>query len=295
MSNTHLFEGFEPHDIEVPGAVIHARVGGAGEPLLLLHGYPQTGAMWHEAAQVFAKTHSVVVADLRGYGNSQALDGDYTFRAMARDQVALMAALGFERFHVISHDRGARTAHRMTLDHPEAVASVALIDILPTLDVWRTMDDWLAKRYWHWAFLAQPGGMPERMIKADPVAFVHEALLGLAGSADFFDPRAMRAYEDAARSPGVAEAWCGDYAAGASVDLEHDTANIGETRDMPCLVLWGKTGAVAHHVDPLEAWQAWFPHAQGAAIDAGHFMVEEQLEATMKPLLAHLARSGSAL
>ena len=289
-----MFKGFEQVDVAVGSATLRARIGGAGEPLLLLHGYPQTHVMWHTIAEDLARTHQVIAPDLRGYGDSVARSDDFSFRAMAQDQVELMQHLGHSSFHVVSHDRGARTAHRMTLDHPKAVRSVALLDILPTLDVWRTMDDWLAKRYWHWPFLAQPGGMPERMINADPVAFLHEALLGLAGSADFFDPRAMRAYEDAASNPAVVAAWCGDYAAGASIDLEHDSANLGETRQMPCLVLWGKTGAVAHHVDPLEVWQAWFPQAQGAAIDAGHFMVEEQLEATMAPLLAHLARRGSA-
>src|SRR5690606_19447859 len=156
-----LFAGFEETDIELSGATIHARIGGNGDPLLLLHGFPQTHAMWHVIAEDLAKTYRVVAADLRGYGGSIAHDGDFTFRAMARDQVTLMRQLGYSDVHVGSHDRGARTAHRMVLDHPDVVRSVALIDILPTLDVWRTMDDWLARRYYHWLFLSQPGDMPQ--------------------------------------------------------------------------------------------------------------------------------------
>ena len=285
-----MFSRFEEVDVPLAGATIHARVGGQGPPLLLLHGYPQTHFMWHVIADDLAKSHRVIVADLRGYGDSVAHDGDFTFRAMAADQVALMAQLGHSRFDVIAHDRGARTAHRMVLDHPDAVRSVALIDILPTLDVWRTMDDWLARRYYHWMFLAQPGDMPRRLIASDPVMFLHSALIGLSGSADLFHPEAMRAYERAARNPAVIAAWCGDYTAAASTDLDHDRADMGRTSDIPCLILWGGRGVVAHHIDPLAAWRNWFPKAKGCAVDAGHFLVEERPAEVLDLLSNHLAQ-----
>lgn len=286
-----MFSGFEEIDIRLHGATIHARVGGAGEPLLLLHGYPQTHVMWHVIAEELAKTYRVVAADLRGYGDSLAHDGDFSFRAMAGDQVGLMRHLGYSDFHVISHDRGARTAHRMVLDHPDTVRSVALIDILPTLDVWRTMDEWLAKRYYHWMFLSQPGEMPRRLINSDPILFLHSALIGLSGSPELFDAEAMREYERAARNPGVIAAWCGDYTAAATTDQEHDRLDLGRTSSVPCLVLWGSKGVVAHHLDPVTAWRAWFPGASGCAVDAGHFLVEERPAEVLDILSAHLRQS----
>lgn len=288
-----MFAGFETQDISVGNATIHLRVGGAGAPLLLLHGFPQTHVMWHGVAQQLAERYRVVVPDLRGYGDSVAHDADFTFRAMAQDQVAVMRALGHERFHVVSHDRGARTAHRMVLDHPKAVRSLALLDILPTLDVWRTMDDWLAKKYYHWSFLAQPGGMPQTLINGSPVTYLHSALAGLAGALEMFHPEALAAYEAAARKPSVIDAWCGDYAAGAGVDLEHDRADEGRQFDTPCLVLWGTKGAIAHHVDPLEHWKTWFPNAVGKGVAAGHFLVEERPEEVLAAVLGHLERAGA--
>lgn len=288
-----MFAQFETQSFDVASARIHARVGGEGPPLLLLHGFPQTHVMWHVIADQLAEQYQVVVPDLRGYGDSVAHDGDFTFRAMAADQVAVMRALGHDRFHVVSHDRGARTAHRMVLDYPEAVQSVALMDILPTLDVWRTMDDWLAKKYYHWTFLAQPGGMPQALINSDPVLYMRSALVGLSGDVGMFHPEAMAAYEAAARKPSVVDAWCGDYAAGAAVDLEHDRADEGRRFDMPCLILWGTKGAITHHVDPLEAWRVWFPNAVGQGVEAGHFLIEERPEEVLAAVLGHLEGAGA--
>lgn len=283
-----MFAGFETIEMELDGATVHAKVGGAGAPVLLLHGYPQTHAMWSAAAETLAKSYRVVAADLRGYGDSIAMDGDFTFRAMARDQVALMERLGHPAFHVVAHDRGARTTHRMVLDHGERVRSVVLIDILPTLDVWRLMDDWLAQRYYHWLFLAQPGDMPRRLISGDPVMFLHAALAGLSGGLEVFDKDALAEYERAARDPEVVAAWCGDYSAAATTDLDHDRADLGRVSEIPCLVLWGSRGAVAHHVDPLEVWRKWFPNARGHAIEGGHFLIEEKTVETLQAVTAHL-------
>lgn len=284
-----MFRKFETMEVEVEGARIHARVGGVGEPLLLLHGYPQTHFMWHDLADELAEQFFVVIPDLRGYGDSLCHDGDFTFRAMAKDQVELLRSLGHDSFHVVAHDRGARTAHRMVLDAPEAVRSILIMDILPTLDVWETMDAFLAKRYYHWTFLAQPGGMPEALVNKDPVLFMQSAFRGLSGSLDAFHPEALAEYERAAIKPSVVAAWCGDYAAGADEDLVHDRADLGRTSDIPCLILWGSNGVVAHHISPLAAWQNWFPNALGQSVEAGHFLVEERPEEVLNHISAHLS------
>lgn len=284
-----MFAHIQTIDQPVKGARIRARVDGSGPPVLLLHGYPQTHVMWAGLAAALAQSHTVVAADLRGYGDSLCLDGDFSFRAMARDMVELMAALGHRRFDLVAHDRGARTSHRLALDHPEALGKLVLMDILPTLDVWATMDDWLARRYWHWAFLALPGGLPQRMIARDPVDFLHAALIGLAGRPGLFPPEAMAEYERCALNPDVTAAWCGDYGAAASVDLEHDRADLGRTLPHPCLVLWGLRGAVAHHLDPLARWRLWFPQARGQALEAGHYLVEERPDEVLALVQKHLA------
>lgn len=286
------FDGFAATTHDVSGARIAAWHAGDGEPVLLLHGYPQTHAMWHDLApRLLARGRSVVALDLRGYGRSRVLDGDHSFRAMAADVVAVMAELRHPRFDVVAHDRGARATHRLALDHPSTVRSVALLDILPTLDVWRLMDSWLAMRYYHWPFLAQGGGLPERLIGADPVAYLRDALGGLSGPLDVFHPEALRDYEEAAARPGVVESWCGDYRAGAGVDVEHDRADVGRTLDVPALVLWGSRGVVGAQEDPLTCWRAWFPAVTGHAVDAGHFLAEERPDEVADAVLVHLRAS----
>lgn len=288
---TEFFEGFRELDVAVPGGSVHARVGGGGPPLLLLHGYPQTHAMWHALAPALAAQHTVVAADLRGYGDSRAGSDDFTFRAMAADAHALMGLLGHDTYDIVGHDRGARVTHRLARDFPAAVRSVALLDILPTLDVWRLMDDWLAKRYWHWLFLPQPGGLPETLIEHDPVFFLHRSLSGLNFSPEQFDPRALAEYERAARRPEVVRAWCGDYRAAAGTDLEHDRADAGRVLDVPALILWGGKGVVARQEDPLTLWRRHFPRARGHEIDAGHFLAEERPAEVLAALGEHLGNA----
>nr|WP_255520408.1 alpha/beta hydrolase [Corynebacterium marambiense] len=290
-----VYEGFDTIRVPVPGATIHARTGGAGPAVLLLHGYPQTHAMWHRMAPYLAEDHFVVIPDLRGYGQSAAHDGDFSFRTMAADFIALMAHLGKEQFHVVAHDRGARAAYRMALDHPDAVLSVALLDILPTYLVWDLMNADLAKRYFHWVFLSQPEPLPQRLIGGDPLAFVRAQLAGMAGTFHSFDPEALQDYENAALRPEVIAAWCGDYAAGATIDVEHDRADLDKISDIPALVLWGDQGVVGRQVDPLDAWRAWFPRVRGGAVNAGHFVVEENLEEVLPAVTDHLRQAtGSA-
>lgn len=289
-----MFSGFDTIDIDVPGARIHARTGGRGEPLLLLHGWPHTHALWHELAPKLAEQYRVVVPDLRGYGESRCHDRDFTFRAMAADQVALMAELGHDSFHIVAHDRGARATHRLVLDHPGIARSVALLDILPTLTVWETMDAELAKAYYHWMFLSLPDDAARTLINGAPVEFLHHTLARQSGtgSIDIHAPAALDAYEASAQRPSVVDAWCGDYTAGATIDCEHDRADAGRSSDIPALIVWGSRGVVDMHRDPLQVWRTHFPNATGQAVDAGHALIEELPEQTLELVRAHLAAAG---
>lgn len=298
MPTADLFPGFADLVVVAPGARIHARVGGSGPGVVLLHGYPQTGAMWHPIAERLARDHTVVIPDLRGYGASVCTDDDYSFRAMAGDVLAVLdsvlgavaGAPGTEAaVTVIGHDRGARTAHRLVLDHPERVGRVALLDILPTTEVWHRMTPEMIRSYYHWGFLARPE-MAEPMIADDPVRFLHSALVGLYTPLEAFHPEALAQYEEAIRRPGVIHAICGDYLAGATVDLEHDAADLGSRPGLPTLVLWGSRGMVGAEVDPVEIWRGRLPRAEGRAIEAGHFLVEEAPEETWAALAEFLDR-----
>ncbi|MET3861861.1 haloacetate dehalogenase [Dietzia sp. 2505] len=301
------FPGFHSRVIETPGARIRVRVGGSGPLVVLLHGYPQTGAMWHRIAARLATRHTVAVPDLRGYGASECSDEDFSFRAMAADVAALIGELGGdgsgpagEGDHgdhgendddaiVIGHDRGARTAHRLVLDRPALVRGVALLDILPTTEVWRLMSPEMIRSYYHWGFLARPE-IAEPMIADDPVRFLHSALAGLYSPLEAFHPQALAEYEQAICRPGVIHAICGDYQAGATVDLAHDEADLHRRPDLPALVLWGARGKVGAEVDPLEVWRGRLPRAEGRAIDAGHYLVEEAPEETWAAIAGFLER-----
>jgi haloacetate dehalogenase len=226
---TDLLPGFSPRRIATSGAQIHCVVGGSGPPLLLLHGYPQTHVMWHRIAPRLAQSFTVVCSDLRGYGDSAKPDGgarhvNYSKRAMAADQVELMRALGFARFRLAGHDRGARVAHRLCLDHPDAVEQVALLDISPTATMYARTDKAFATAYFHWFFLIQPFDFPETLIGANAVYILRRMLGGLGGGLASFDPRALAEYERCFADPATIHATCEDYRAAASIDLEHDAA-----------------------------------------------------------------------
>jgi haloacetate dehalogenase len=287
-----MFDGFRDARIEVAtdAGTIAAWIGGDGPPLLLLHGYPQTRAMWHAVAPRLAKAWTVVVPDLRGYGESgtpaPTPDGaSHSKRAMAGDQLALMSALGFVRFDVVGHDRGARVAHRLALDAPDAVARVAVLDILPTRSLLRQTDLGFATAYWHWFFLLQPGGLPERMIGADPEWFVGEILARWSAYPDRIDPAAAAEY--ARRfTPAAIAASCADYRAAAGPDLAHDDADAAAGRRVtqPLLALWGAHGAMGRMYDVLASWQEVAERAQGAPVDSGHFLAEEAPDETLAAL-----------
>ena len=292
--------GFETVDVEVAGVAVHAVHGGDGPPVLLLHGFPQSHVMWHRIAPELARTHTVVAADLRGYGDSGRPEaGDdhagYAFRAMAADQVGLMDTLGFDRFAVIGHDRGARVTHRMALDHPERVERLALLDILPTAHIYANVDRAFATAYYHWFFLIQPADLPERLIGGDPRYFLHRSLGSWGSGLDAHAPEALAAYERVFADPAARHAMIEDYRAGASVDLEHDAASAaaGERIGAPCLVLWGERGVVGRNpTSPLDVWR---PLAADPALvtggvipGAGHYLAEENHADTLDALRAFL-------
>lgn len=283
-----MFESFENDRIPVGATTINVMRAGAGSPLLLLHGYPQTLAMWHQIAPGLAEHHTVVAADLRGYGDSTApTDNDYSFRAMADDQLTVMRTLGFDRFSVVGHDRGARTAHRMALDHPDSIDRVAVLDIVPTRHVLAHVDRRLASRYYHWFFLSQPADLPERLIGGDPLLYLHRALGGLGTGLDAFAPDALAEYERCFDATTV-HAICEDYRAAIGVDQEHDEADRGRRIEQPLLVLWGANGVVGGLHEPLQVWREYAVDVRGAALDAGHFLVEERPVQTLDELRAFL-------
>ena len=289
-----MFEGFEIRRIETSGAEINLRLGGAGPPLLLLHGYPQTHVMWHKIAPALAERFTVVAADLRGYGDSAKPESDgqhapYSKRAMAQDQAEVMLALGFERFAVVGHDRGARVTHRLALDHAERVTRAAVLDICPTLDMYERTDMAFAAAYYHWFFLIQPFDLPERLIGADPDYYMDRKIGAWGSEPRLFDPDALAAYKAAFRDPATIHASCEDYRAAASIDLEHDRADLDRKLTCPLLVLWGAEGVVARTYDVLALWRERAEDVRGEALPCGHFLAEEQPEKTLRALLDFLS------
>ena len=278
-----LFPGFAHRRTPVDDDVaIAALVGGAGPPLLLLHGHPQTRAIWHKVAASLARRHTVVLADLRGYGDSSKPAGlpdhaNYAKRVMARDQVRVMQALGFERFDVLAHDRGARVAHRLAVDHPERVARMVLLDVAPTLAMYEQTSRDFATAYWHWFLLIQPAPLPERLIEADPAAYVREVIGRRSAGLAPFDELALAEYERCIALPGAAHGICEDYRAAAGIDLEHDRADraAGRLMETPTLVLWGRDGVIERCFRPLEEWRRVASDVRGQALPCGHYIAEE--------------------
>jgi haloacetate dehalogenase len=284
-----MFEGFDDTTIDTGETTIRVRRGGSGPPLLLLHGNPETHAMWHLVAPRLAEHFTVVATDLRGYGDSgkpeTAPDHEpYSKRAMARDQVAVMRALGFERFALAGHDRGGRVAYRLALDHPERVERLAVLDIIPTGEAFRRTDFRFAMGYWHWFFLAQPHPLPENIIGADP-----ETYFGRSNTR-VFTPEARAEYVRCFRNPAVVHAICEDYRAGATYDFQLDEADRG-TRKIACpvLALWGARGALQNWYDVLAIWRDWADDVRGRAIESGHFIPEEAPDETYRELRAFFA------
>jgi haloacetate dehalogenase len=282
---TDFLPDFNRRQVETSGATINLVTGGSGPPLLLLHGYPQTHVMWRKLAPRLAAEFTVVVPDLRGYGDSSKPpagpdNANYAKRALAQDQVETMTALGFERFAVAGHDRGARVAHRLARDHSGRVERLALLDIVSTLYRFETIDQKAATASYHWFFLIQPGGLPERLIGAEPEFFLRHSLRDPA----VFEPEAFAEYLRCFKNPETIRATCDEYRAGATIDLVHDRVDRGRRLTMPLLVLWGERSSQGSGYDMLAVWREHAELVSGRDVKSGHFLPEEAPEATYAAL-----------
>ena len=288
-----MLESFESLRIVRDGVTLNVRRAGQGAPLLLLHGHPQTQAMWHRVAPQLAQKFQVVLMDLRGYGDSDrppALEHSaaYAKREMARDAIEVMRQLGHARFQVLAHDRGARVAHRLALDHPDAVQRMLLLDIAPTLAMYRHTGEAFARAYWHWFFLIQPPPLPEALIDSDPVRYVRSVMGSRHAGLAPFDPRALAEYERCASLAGTAGGICADYRASAGIDLVHDQDDVtaGRVLSQPLRVLWGEHGAVGKNFDVLALWRERAAQVTGHSLPCGHYLAEEAPQAVLDEALA---------
>jgi len=284
-ASSSLLPGFGYAQTEVQGVVVNHAIAGSGPPLLLLHGYPQNHLMWRHVAPALAEDHTVVVADLRGYGDSGKPAPDdaglvYSKRSMARDQVGLMRQLGFAQFGLVGHDRGARVAHRLVLDHPGVVSRLAVLDIVPTRHVLRNVTRAMVTAYYHWFFLATPNGVPEHMIAADPGFWVRSLIGPLLGPGASIEQRVMDDYIRCFADPRTIAGSCADYRAAASTDLVHDEESVaaGQKIDCPVLALWGTQAFVGRNYEPVSVWEQYASDVRGTALPTGHFLPEEAPE-----------------
>jgi haloacetate dehalogenase len=295
---TVLPSEFEYRRFDVGGVTINCAIAGSGSPVLLLHGYPQNHLMWRDVAPALAEDHTVVVADLRGYGDSDKPAPDaagqaYAKRSMAADQVGLMRQLGFGRFQLVGHDRGARVSHRLVLDYPEAVTRLAVLDIVPTRHVLHNVTREMAGAYYHWFFLPAGNGVPERMIGADPGFWVRSIVSSLLGQGASIDPAVMEDYIRCFADPRTIAGSCADYRSAASIDLVHDdeTFAAGQRVECPALVLWGAQAFVGRYYEPLSIWREYATDVRGEALPTGHFLPEEAPSLVIAALRAFLARA----
>jgi haloacetate dehalogenase len=290
-----VLDGFDAFDIATSGTTIHGQRGGKGPPVLLLHGTPETHLMWHRVAPQLAERFTVVATDLRGFGASGMPPSTpdhapYSMREIARDQVEVMHALGYERFAVVGHDRGGRCAYRLALDHPRAVTHLAVLDIVPTGDAFRRADMAFSLGFWVWTFLAAPEPVPEQLITQAPHVLVDHMLDAWSDAPDVFPAELRAAYVAQFRDPDRVHAICEEYRAAASVDYEHDEADRGVRRiACPTLALWSHSGAVAAWYQPLEIWRTWADDVRGGPLPGGHFLAEEVPDETARRLIAFLA------
>lgn len=297
-----MFDGFEAKRVETSKAGIYLRIGGKGPPVLLIHGYPQSHVIWHQMAPALAERFTVIAPDLRGYGDSDAPETDadhiaYSKRVMAEDMLQVMAALGFRRFAVVGHDRGARVAYRLALDHPDRVSHLCSLDVIPTADMWRLTDKNRAIGAFHWQFLAQPAPQPETLIGHDPDFFLEWLLASWAADGFVFDAEALAEYKRCFRRPEVIHATCEDYRAGANIDDELDKADRSADRRVQCpvLFLWGAERGFGgtKNINPLSVWRHWASaEITGGPLACGHFLPEEVPDVVVQRLLPILAAAN---
>ena len=292
-----MFPGFETRTVKTSGAEIFLRQAGLGPAVLLPHGYLQTHAVWHRIAPALARRFTVVCPDLRGYGASGRPRSDsshtpYSKRAMALDLVEVMDTLGFTRFAVVGHDRGARVAYRLALDHAARIAALCVLDVVPTVEVWNRMNMQGALLAFHWQLLAQPEPLPERLIGADPDFFLEWLLQSWAAPGFTFAPDAFAAYREAFRDPAVIHATCEDYRAGATIDYLHDSQDQERGRKISCpvLVLWSEVDAMSKRATFLDTWKRWADNVTGSGVRCGHFLPEEAPEEVLVHLEPFLGR-----
>lgn len=296
-----FFTGLQAHDIDVGDVMLHALVGGDGPPLVLLHGYPQTHVMWHKVAPLLQQHFTLVIPDLRGYGASSKPPSrpdcsNQSKRAMAADIRALMTALGYSRFGVCAHDRGARVAHRLGLDHPSVVQRMMLLDIAPTREMYALADDAFARAYWHWFFLIRPAPHPEQAISADSDRWFKSYFRYAPGGSGIepFDAAAFEHYLSAMRDPEAVRASCDDYRAAATLDIAHDDADGDQRLACPLRVLWGQHGVIEACFDPLELWRRRAEQVDGRAVPGGHYLAEECPALIADEILSFFTPSESA-
>jgi haloacetate dehalogenase len=289
-----LFPGFTNRKLRTSAASINVTYGGSGDAVLLLHGYPQTHAMWHKVAPQLARDYTVVCADLRGYGGSSKPKGlpdhsNYSKRAMASDMVEVMRALGHERFHVVGHDRGGRVGHRLARDHARRVKTLTVLDISPTLKMYRATTMQFAKAYYHWFFLIQESPIPERMLEGQAPFYLLKRLGRGKSGLKYFSREALAEYERAFKDPRTIHATCEDYRAAATIDLIHDQKDLKKIR-MPLLALWGRQGVIEALFDCLADWREVAADVRGRALPCGHFIAEEKPQELVAELRRFLAK-----
>jgi len=286
-----MFPGFKTSKVQTTGAIVRVVSGGDGPPVLLLHGHPQTHVQWHKLAPQLAKEFTLVMTDLRGYGDSSKPPDsenhfNYSKRAMALDQVEAMSTLGFEKFAVVGHDRGGRVGHRMALDHPDRVTKLAVLDIVPTHKLYTNVSREFATAYYHWFFLIQPAPLPETLIGNSVEFYLKQRFGPLMPNA--VTPGAFAEYLRCFRNPATIHAACEDYRAGASIDLEHDEADLNRKIDCPLLALWAERGAMHRMFDVAATWRERAINVEGRALPGGHFLPEESPDETLAELRAFL-------
>ncbi len=292
-----MFSNFHNRVIQTSDVKINLVKGGEGYPILLLHGYPQTHVMWHKIAERLAENFTVIIPDLRGYGDSDKPSGidkhyNYSKRVMAKDQIEVMSQLGYEEFYLVGHDRGGRVAHRLTLDYPHKVKKVALLDIAPTYQMYTTTDQEFASAYYHWFFLIQPFPFPETLINKNTDFFLNHCLESWSKTESPFTPEAREEYVRCFRDPQTVHGTCEDYRASATIDLEHDRRDIDKKIECTLLVLWGNKGVIEKKYDVIKSWQKRAINVQGKSLNCGHFLPEEAPEETYQSLQTFLTKGN---
>ena len=290
-----MFSSFHNRVIQTSEVKINLVKGGEGYPILLLHGYPQSHVMWHKIGERLAENFTIIIPDLRGYGDSDKPSGrekhyNYSKRVMAKDQIEVMSQLGYEEFYLVGHDRGGRVAHRLTLDYPHKVKKLALLDIAPTYEMYTKTDQEFASAYYHWFFLIQPFPFPETLINKNTDFFLNHCLESWSKRESPFTPEAREEYLRCFRDPQTVHGTCEDYRASATIDLEHDRTDIDKKIECPLLVLWGSKGVIEKKYDVIKSWQKRAINVQGKSLNCGHFLPEEAPEETYQCLQTFLTK-----